>query len=176
MSPSQIHLFLDIHDKLLERSLKELFDPLPDFFLSGRDSAHLIISDHPVDTSEDYLLLDKFPLNTERLLRAIEFKINNLSMVFGDNKFTPASRVLHTPQGDHSLPDKEAQLLVTLLNANGETISKEELLKQVWNYSPNIDTHTLETHIYRLRQKIESDPANPVLLKNTEDGYCLVVG
>lgn len=71
------------------------------------------------------------------------------------------------------LTDKEKELLVLLHARGGEPIEREALLQQVWGYGRSIETHTLETHIYRLRQKIEADPARPVLLLTDERGYFL---
>lgn len=69
------------------------------------------------------------------------------------------------------LTEKEALILSVISGSPGGKAQKEELLKAVWGYAPNIETHTLETHIYRLRQKIEKDPANPEILLTTESGY-----
>ncbi|MEC4594162.1 MULTISPECIES: response regulator transcription factor [Nitrospirillum] len=71
------------------------------------------------------------------------------------------------------LTDKEAQILAYLHRAEGAVISREQLLEQVWNYNEGVTTHTLETHIYRLRQKMERDPANAVLLVTEPGGYRL---
>ena len=71
------------------------------------------------------------------------------------------------------LTDKETDILLYLLKAEGAGVLREDLLRQVWGYSPEAQTHTLETHIYRLRQKIEPDPAAPRYLLTLEDGYAL---
>mgnify|MGYP003630173759 FL=1 len=71
------------------------------------------------------------------------------------------------------LTEKEVEILVYLQTNKDRIVSREELLDAVWNYAKDVETHTLETHIYRLRQKIEADPANPVILKTKESGYCV---
>jgi DNA-binding response OmpR family regulator len=53
-------------------------------------------------------------------------------------------------------------------------VSRETLLQEVWGYNSGVTTHTLETHIYRLRQKVEKDAGNPVLLVTDVGGYKLV--
>ena len=55
----------------------------------------------------------------------------------------------------------------------GKSVSRETLLGEVWGYNAGVNTHTLETHIYRLRQKIERDPATATLLVTAEGGYRL---
>ena len=52
-------------------------------------------------------------------------------------------------------------------------ISREELLTEVWGYNAGVTTHTLETHVYRLRQKIEPDPTGPKILITEAGGYRL---
>ncbi|MBB4075827.1 DNA-binding response OmpR family regulator [Bartonella fuyuanensis] len=71
------------------------------------------------------------------------------------------------------LTEKEAAILKCLYYANDKIVSRETLLKQVWGYNENIVTHTLETHIYRLRQKIEKDPSNAQILITDQNGYRL---
>ena len=67
--------------------------------------------------------------------------------------------------------EKECQLLYFFYKNKGLEISKETLLKEIWAYHPEAETHTLETHIYRLRQKLEQDPNVPQVLLNCKDGY-----
>jgi DNA-binding response OmpR family regulator len=69
------------------------------------------------------------------------------------------------------LTDKEKDILLLLGEAKGAVVSRETLLEKVWAYAPNLETHTLETHIYRLRQKIEKDPARPEILLTDGSGY-----
>ncbi len=69
--------------------------------------------------------------------------------------------------------EKERDMLMCLYNSLSHTIKKETLLEDVWGYKKGIETHTLETHIYRLRQKVEVDPSNPTWIVTTEEGYKL---
>lgn len=73
------------------------------------------------------------------------------------------------------LTEKERDILLILLEADQGIISKEKLLKTVWGYASDVETHTLETHIYRLRHKIEADPSRPTLLVTAGEGYKLIV-
>ena len=61
------------------------------------------------------------------------------------------------------MTEKETNILKHL-HRSGATVARETLLHEVWGYNPAVTTHTLETHIYRLRQKLEADPSNPILL------------
>ena len=70
------------------------------------------------------------------------------------------------------LTEKEIQLLELLLN-NKKPTSKEKILSSVWNYSSDADTHTVETHIYRLRKKINDKFSDENFIVNTKDGYSL---
>lgn len=69
------------------------------------------------------------------------------------------------------LTEKEVAILVYLHKNKGQIVSRKDLLSAVWEYAENVETHTLETHIYRLRQKIESDPSAPTILLTEESGY-----
>jgi len=72
------------------------------------------------------------------------------------------------------LTEKETAILRFLYRAGQQPVSRETLLQEVWGYNSGVTTHTLETHIYRLRQKIERDAANPEILMTESGGYKLV--
>jgi DNA-binding response OmpR family regulator len=94
----------------------------------------------------------------------------------GPYEFRPAMRVLIDPtQKKVRLTDKEAAILRYLYRSGEKPVGREELLREVWGYNANVTTHTLETHIYRLRQKIEPDVQSPKLLITETGGYRLQV-
>ena len=72
------------------------------------------------------------------------------------------------------LTEKEAAILRRLVEAAGRTVTREQLLQAVWGYRADTDTHTIETHIYRLRRKIERNPLAPERLVTAPGGYRLV--
>ncbi|KAF2992592.1 winged helix-turn-helix domain-containing protein [Methylocystis sp. MJC1] len=69
------------------------------------------------------------------------------------------------------LTEKETAILDRLMQARGAAVSKAELLADVWGYGPNVSTRTLETHIHRLRKKVERDPRRPRKLRTEDGGY-----
>lgn len=94
----------------------------------------------------------------------------------GHYEFRPAVRLLIDPQEKKiRLTDKEAAILRYLYRSGEKPVGRDELLREVWGYNANVTTHTLETHIYRLRQKIEPDAQSPKLLITETGGYRLQV-
>jgi DNA-binding response OmpR family regulator len=92
----------------------------------------------------------------------------------GPYEFLPAMKMLVTAEGKKlRLTEKETNILKYLQRAGGRPVSRDELLTEVWGYNALVTTHTLETHVYRLRQKIEPDPANARLLVTEQGGYRL---
>jgi DNA-binding response OmpR family regulator len=93
----------------------------------------------------------------------------------GHYSFQPAAKLLEGAEGGKvRLTDKETSILKYLYRQGPKTVTRDVLLKEVWGYNNRVTTHTLETHIYRLRQKIERDPSNARLLVTEEGGYRLV--
>jgi len=72
------------------------------------------------------------------------------------------------------LTEKEAAIIKYLYRAGSTVISRDILLEEVWGYNSGVTTHTLETHVYRLRQKIEKDPSNAQILVTDSGGYKLM--
>ncbi len=93
----------------------------------------------------------------------------------GPFTFQPGSKHLINEKGGKlRLTEKETAILRFLYRAGQTVVTRDVLLKEVWGYNSNVTTHTLETHIYRLRQKIERDPAKSQLLITEAGGYKLV--
>lgn len=92
----------------------------------------------------------------------------------GPYTFRPSAKILLDGEGKRiRLTEKETNIL-KFLHRSGETVARETLLHEVWGYNPAVTTHTLETHIYRLRQKIEVNPGHVQILITESGGYRLV--
>ncbi len=92
----------------------------------------------------------------------------------GPYEFRPAVKLLLDSKGRKvRLTEKETNILKYLYRAGAKPVSREELLTEVWGYNAGVTTHTLETHVYRLRQKIEPDPSQARLLLTDAGGYRL---
>lgn len=94
----------------------------------------------------------------------------------GPYTFRPSAKLMvHDENGQRvRLTEKEASILKFLFRAGPKIVSRDILLNEVWGYNAGVTTHTLETHVYRLRQKIEQDPSNAALLVTESGGYRLV--
>ena len=93
----------------------------------------------------------------------------------GPYSFRPGSKMLTGANARKvRLTEKETAILRFLYRAGQMPVSRETLLQEVWGYNSGVTTHTLETHIYRLRQKIEKDAANPEILVTEAGGYKLL--
>jgi DNA-binding response OmpR family regulator len=93
----------------------------------------------------------------------------------GPYSFKPAAKMLIRGDGRKiHLTEKETAILKYLYRIGDKPVSREVLLDEVWGYNAGVTTHTLETHIYRLRQKIEPRPGETTLLVTEPGGYRLV--
>ena len=90
----------------------------------------------------------------------------------GPYTFHPSAKLLLAGGRKVRLTEKETNIL-KFLHANAGTVPRDILLHEVWGYGPAVATHTLETHIYRLRKKIEQDPARAQILLTEGGGYRL---
>jgi DNA-binding response OmpR family regulator len=94
----------------------------------------------------------------------------------GPYTFQPSAKQLYDNENNKKvrLTDKEVAILKYLFRASDRVVGRDVLLDEVWGYNAAVTTHTLETHVYRLRQKIERDPANARILVTEPGGYRLV--
>ncbi len=94
----------------------------------------------------------------------------------GPYTFKPAAKIMvHGENGQKvRLTEKETAVLKYLYRANDRVVGRDVLLNEVWGYNAGVTTHTLETHIYRLRQKVEPDPSTAIILVIEAGGYRLV--
>jgi len=108
-------------------------------------------------------------------LRSFE-QTEDATFEIGPYEFRPSTKTLRTKEGKRiRLTEKETEILKYLYRAGGRAVARETLLSEVWGYNAAVTTHTLETHIYRLRQKVEPDPGNARLLLTDPGGYRLQV-
>jgi DNA-binding response OmpR family regulator len=94
----------------------------------------------------------------------------------GPYTFQPSAKLMTDPSRRKKvrLTEKETAILRYLYHAGDRAIGRATLLGEVWGYNAGVTTHTLETHVYRLRQKIERDPANAEILVTEPGGYRLL--
>jgi DNA-binding response OmpR family regulator len=94
----------------------------------------------------------------------------------GPYTFRPSAKLLTDESGKRKirLTEKETAILKFLYRAGARSVGRDTLLNEVWGYNAGVTTHTLETHVYRLRQKIERNPAKAEILITDGGGYRLV--
>lgn len=100
---------------------------------------------------------------------------NDAILTIGPYSFDPAAKLMHDQRRRRvvRLTEKETAILQFLYRA-GRAIGRDTLLGQIWGYNAEVRTHTLETHVYRLRRKIERDPARAEILVTVPGGYQLL--
>jgi DNA-binding response OmpR family regulator len=120
------------------------------------------------------------PFRYPVLLKSIETQLHkfkkseNTKYSIGNYIFKPNSKILESnKKRSIRLTEKENNILKFLYKHIGNIVSRETLLHEVWGYNSKVTTHTLETHIYRLRQKIEDDPSEACFLITETGGYKL---
>ncbi|NOG69210.1 response regulator transcription factor [Roseicella sp. DB1501] len=153
---------------------------MPVIMLTGADAEQDIV--RGLDSgANDYVAK---PFRLPELLARVRAQLrvfdNSEDAVFtiGPYLFRPSAKVLLEPTRNRKvrLTDKESAILKFLYRAGGKPVQRQVLLNEVWGYNSNVTTHTLETHIYRLRQKIEPDPTRARLLLTEGGGYKLEPG
>ena len=147
----------------------------PVIMLTGHDTD----ADEILDAGANDYITKPFRLNVllARLRAQLRQHEQSEDAVFaiGPYTFQPAAKLLNDAADRKvRLTEKETAILKYLYRAGEKVVSRETLLGEVWGYNAGVTTHTLETHVYRLRQKIETDPSNARLLVTESGGYRLV--
>lgn len=97
------------------------------------------------------------------------------TFTIGPYLFKPSQKLLIADETQKiRLTEKEAAIIRYLYRADQKVVTRDVLLEEVWGYNSGVTTHTLETHVYRLRQKIERDPSNAEILVTENGGYKIV--
>jgi len=120
----------------------------------------------------------RFPVLLARIRAQLRQHEQSEDAVFsiGPYSFRPAVKMLVDDKDRKiRLTEKETNILKFLYRANDKVVPRDVLLHEVWGYNAGVTTHTLETHIYRLRQKIEPNPSEASLLVTESGGYRLTM-
>jgi DNA-binding response OmpR family regulator len=168
----------DMDGRELCRRLRDAAVQVPIVMLTGADSdADTILG---LDAGADDYVTKPFRLSVllARLrahLRQSEHS-DDAEFTIGPYTFRPGAKLLLDPGGRKKvrLTEKETAILKYLYRARDRVIGRGTLLGEVWGYNAGVTTHTLETHVYRLRQKIERDPTRAEILVTESGGYRLV--
>ena len=152
----------------------------------GVKSPILMLTGHDTDSdtilgldagANDYVTKPfKFPVLLARIRAQLRQHEQSEDAIFqlGPYTFKPAQKMLVDEKDKKiRLTEKETNILKYLYRATQGVVARDVLLHEVWGYNAGVTTHTLETHIYRLRQKIELDPSNARLLVTESGGYRL---
>jgi len=160
----------------LTKSLRLAGYKKPIIMLINQNS-NLDIPDNQNHKADEYIIK---PFRYPVLLKSIETQLHkfkkseNTQYSIGNYIFKPNSKILESNKNRSiRLTEKENNILKFLYKNLGNTVSRETLLHEVWGYNSKVTTHTLETHIYRLRQKIEDNPSNACFLITEHGGYKL---
>jgi len=117
------------------------------------------------------------PINILSLLNKLKNLIDQKNSAlleikeFKKFKYSSRLKIIYVDEISLYLTDKENDIFQILINNKNSPLNKKQLLSKVWNYSEDIDTHTLETHIYTLRQKIEKKLNLNNIIEHTDEGY-----
>ncbi len=166
----------DMDGREVCREMRRAGVKCPVVMLTGQDSDADTIQGLEAGANDYVTKPFKFPVLLARIRAQLRQHEQSEDAVFpvGPYSFRPGTKML-VDDGDRKvrLTEKETNILKFLYRAGGRTVERETLLREVWGYNAGVTTHTLETHIYRLRQKIEPDPSKARILLTDAGGYRL---
>ncbi len=162
----------DLCQRLRQKGIK-----MPIIILTGSDDDSDVVRGLEAGANDYVAKPFRLAVLLARIRRQLSSFENSEDAVFpiGPYVFRPAAKLLEVRSKNKRirLTEKEAAILKYLYRAGKRPIARQVLLNEVWGYNAAVTTHTLETHIYRLRQKIEPDPTNARLLLTETGGYRL---
>tara|TARA_B100000965_G_C19201188_1_gene587455 strand:- start:77 stop:637 length:561 start_codon:yes stop_codon:yes gene_type:complete len=160
----------DLNFNLIKVSKREFSD------LNLQINSYLIVSRKEISNVQNQLIFKKLPLKISKIIETIninflKIKFNQQSDIdLGNYKLNLNSRKMFYENKELSLTEKEAEIIIFLKNSK-KPISIDELQTNVWGHSSKLETHTVETHIYRLRKKISKKFNNNQFIISTKAGY-----
>ena len=137
----------------------------------------LIISKKKIEGVKNNLIVEDFPIKFEKLVEIINIKflknkfLDQSQIKIGKYNLDLNSRKISFEDKSLNLTERETNLIIFIKDKRNVTV--KELQKMVWDYSPDLDTHTVETHIYRLRKKMKETFGNESFILNTSNGYSI---
>ena len=139
-------------------------------------SSYLIITKKKIQNLENQIVLNNYPLKITKIIEIININFLKIKFIqqsdidLGFYKLNLNSRKIFNDKNELSLTEKEANIII-FLKKSEKPVSIDELQRQVWGHNSKLETHTVETHIYRLRKKISNKFNNHDFIKSTKLGY-----
>ena len=139
-------------------------------------SQYVIISKIDQADLKNHIIIDKFPIKIEKIIQIINLKFlkdtfnYQSDITIGSYKLNFNSRQMSKNDKVIDLTEREIDLIIFLRNKKGAA-NIDELQKKVWGYNPELETHTVETHIYRLRKKIKDEFEDENFILSSKKGY-----
>ena len=138
---------------------------------------YLVISKKKIEGVKNNLIVEDLPIKFEKLIEIINIKflknkfLDQSHIKIGEYNLDLNSRKISFKDKSLDLTERETNLIIFINDKKNVTV--KELQKTVWDYSPDLDTHTVETHIYRLRKKMKETFGNESFILNTSNGYSI---
>lgn len=147
-------------NELITDNAAIIIGDISDLQMGASKGSHLIVIVDSENSASDIAgTIITRPYHLKELVDVIQNVVSSIQarqyiIEIAGFKFDPIARSLVKDALEIALTEKEAELIMLLSNADGQMVSREEILREVWQYDASVDTHTVETHIYRIRQKL----------------------
>ncbi len=158
--------------KIIKLNSKEYID-----FKYDQKNDYLILSSKKHENIHDCLILSNIPVKFEKLIELINISflknkfLNQSNIKIGKYSLDLNSRKISFEDKNLNLTERETNLILFIYKE--KSVSVKDLQKKVWEYSADLETHTVETHIYRLRKKIKEKFGDENFITNNEKGYLI---